>query len=1058
METKAMKTVEYIKAGAGSGKTYTITERLAEDVKGGVAPENLLATTFTVKAATELKNKLRAKLVADGKLAEAREIDDGLVGTVNGVALRLLTDYAIEAGISPKPRVPVEGGSDANDFGATAFKKAVGGTLENYLREHGEFAAAVRRLDLDAVAVRRLDLEKNVDWRQYVREVVECVRANALSFDDVKTWKEASMGTLGEVFPGTEEIPFEKIAEKAAEFLEFDFQGEGSKKAQGYAKKFHDKRAWNAALELLTGKLVKKDVSRFPQAQELLSKIQNDLSNLLDSKKLRADLERVVAGVFECAELCAGVFDDYRRELGLVDFIDQETQLLDLLKVSDGAVGKRLEPRLRKILVDEFQDTNPIQLELFMRLHGLSKNGSLWVGDEKQAIYGFRGSDADLMNAVSGNVAGKAPTRLEHSWRSRENLVRLANAVFTPIFGDDAALSIHGKRKDSAKGGEIEAWHLLPADSKSSGSEELAEGVAALIREERGKKNPAFRPCDVAVLLRTNKNCEDFAKALAKRGVQASAISGKLVEAPECALALAAYRFRLDASDGVAAATVLALAGTYANPEYACPDWLARVVDVEKPLAERLADLPALARLADLGRVYDETPAEILESAIAALGMDVRAQTAPDSVSRKANLDELRRLAYAFAAERANANEAVSPAGFLDYVQNSDACKPAAAGTDAVNVMTYHKAKGLEWPIVVLGSLDDCGKDRFFGVRVAPAKDFRLDKPLAGRGVTFLPWAFGAKKKIPKLSARLAENEAWKTEDEKRIAEQRRLFYVGLTRARDRVIFAVKRTRDVPRHAWLDLLSEKVRWNFPAKEGLCKDWEIGGEKFALTTKIFLKAAEAQEASATRVADAADYGASEAGKRPLARVSPSSLETAKAPVGARARRLGDAWEPPAGKPAYASANWNRVGDAFHAFFAANPPSARAEAVAARVVEATGTAETLTPATLVAAGENLNRWLAANFPGGNVVREAPMALRREDGSLLQGFIDLLVETETECVVVDHKTGDPSGAPEAFAAGKAAQLGAYADAVSAATGKPVRLVVHMPLEGLCYEVFRS
>lgn len=1044
METKAMKTVEYIKAGAGSGKTYTITERLAKDVAGGVAPENLLATTFTVKAATELKNKLRAKLVADGKLAEAREIDDGLVGTVNGVALRLLTDYAIEAGISPKPRVPVEGGSDADDFGTTAFKKAVGGTLEKYLREHGEFAAAVRRLDLE-----KKNRSENVDWQQYVRKVVECVRANALSFDDVENWKDASVRALGEVFPGTEEIPFDEIAKKAAKFLELKIR---AKSVNDAMEKFRESFVWKNASDLLTEKLTPA-IERNPDAQEIFQEIQNDLSNLLDSRKLRADLERVVAGVFECAKLCAGVFDAYRRELGLVDFIDQETQLLDLLKASDSAVGKRLEPRLSKILVDEFQDTNPLQLELFMRLHGLSKNGSLWVGDEKQAIYGFRGSDAELMNAVSGNVAGKAPTRLEHSWRSRENLVRLANAVFTPVFGDDAALSIHGKRKDSAKGGEIEAWFCC-----GTAMEGLADGVAALIHEERGKKNPAFRPCDVAVLLRTNDHCEKLAEELAKRGVQASAISGKLVEAPECALALAAYRFRLDASDGVAAATVLALAGTYANPEYACPNWLARVVDVEKPLAERLADLPALARLTALGRVYDETPAEILESAVAALGMDVRAQTAPDSVSRKANLDELRRLAYAYAAERANANEAVSPAGFLDYVQNSDARKPAAAGTDAVNVMTYHKAKGLEWPIVVLGSLDDCGKERFFGVRVAPAKDFRLDKPLAGRGVTFLPRAFGAKKKIPELSARLAENEAWKAEDEKRIAEQRRLFYVGLTRARDRVIFAVKRTNDGPRHAWLDLLSEKVRWNFPAEEGLCKDWEIGGEKFALTTKIFPKAAEAQEAPATPVADDADYGASEAGKRPSARVSPSSLETAKAPVGARARRLGDAWEPPAGKPAYASANWNRVGDAFHAFFAANPPSARAEAVAARVVEATGTAETLTPATLVAAGENLNRWLAANFPGGNVVREAPMALRREDGSLLQGFIDLLVETETECVVVDHKTGDPSGAPEAFAAGKAAQLGAYADAVSAATGKPVRLVVHMPLEGLCCEVVRS
>ena len=126
-------------------------------------------------------------------------------------------------------------------------------------------------------------------------------------------------------------------------------------------------------------------------------------------------------------------YQDEKKVRGLIDFTDQEHLLYQLLE--NASVQAVLKAEIDLLMVDEFQDTSPLQLALFLRLAKLAKK-VVWVGDVKQAIYGFRGSDPELMNSVLKHLeanGGKTEV-LATSWRSRPELVSYVNTVFVPTF------------------------------------------------------------------------------------------------------------------------------------------------------------------------------------------------------------------------------------------------------------------------------------------------------------------------------------------------------------------------------------------------------------------------------------------------------------------------------------------------------------------------------------------------------------------------------------------------------------------------------------------------
>ena len=150
--------------------------------------------------------------------------------------------------------------------------------------------------------------------------------------------------------------------------------------------------------------------------------------------RLHADLEHYIRGVYETAADALEIYTTYKASNGLVDFVDQELEVLRLLENDD--VRARLYETLSRVYGDEFQDTSPIQLALFLRISQIA-NRSFWVGDPKQAIYGFRGSDPELIVRAADEIvpeSGGDRATLGTSYRSRPGLVAFANRSFGPAF------------------------------------------------------------------------------------------------------------------------------------------------------------------------------------------------------------------------------------------------------------------------------------------------------------------------------------------------------------------------------------------------------------------------------------------------------------------------------------------------------------------------------------------------------------------------------------------------------------------------------------------------
>ena len=699
-----MRNIELIKASAGSGKTTELMKRLSRYIEEGTPPEGLLATTFTVKAAAELQSRIRRMLLEKSRPDLASRVFDGLIGTVNSVCGRLLNEYAIEAKLPPALDVLPEGNAGA------IFNAAVSEVMDRYA---GKLEEAAARLSMNPIRDDRFS--ETSDWKKDVRNIVNLARSNRLDKAALEECGDRAVKELKPIFPATVDLSLEDIRNRVSPYRNFPGEGTATRETVAKIKSFLRFPTWAGALQLGKAKCAEKD----DPTSEVTDILRPIGEQLICSKELHADMCAMISGVFECAGEALEAYARYKKDLGLVDFVDQESGVLELLENNPGFV-RLMEQRLSRVMVDEFQDTSPIQLALFLKLNECSQNGSVWVGDPKQAIYGFRGTDPELMEAVAAEIPGYST--LPESWRSKEILVKLANDIFTRAFSpamkkEDVMLSIPAKRKEEARGGTIEAWHLRGKNKKEY-SRALAAGIATLIRDRH------VTPNRICVLLRKNEECRDLAEALAVWNISASAPSGLLLETPECQLVMSAFRYCVDPQDTVALATLLALYGQ-------TPGWLDKLhaakaawldlSDEERKKTDFLAEFRNVGFLRKLRerRQPDSTPMEILEFVITALDLDgkISAMSSPDR--RLSNVEELRRVCAEYMEQALAERRAATASGFVAALAAGEAKQAEGFGSNTVNVMTYHQSKGLEWPIVILGSLDSEEKGGAFGIRAA---------------------------------------------------------------------------------------------------------------------------------------------------------------------------------------------------------------------------------------------------------------------------------------------------------------------------------------------------
>jgi ATP-dependent exoDNAse (exonuclease V) beta subunit len=525
-------------------------------------------------------------------------------------------------------------------------------------------------------------------------------------------------------------------------------------------------------------------------------------------------------------------------------------------------------------------------------------------------------------------------------------------------------------------------------------------------------------------------------------------------------LALACIRRLSDDQDTLATAEIVSLADC-AEPETWLVDrlaWLAagEAHDEWKERAiaghEPHVIVETLRSLRDQAAVL--TPREAVELVVARCGLARRVvqwqQGADRARVRLANLDRVIGLAQQYEDECLSGRDAASLSGLLLWLQDLQANEldtKALPAVDAVQVMTHHGAKGLEWPVVVLCDLASDVRDRLWGVQTESLAAFDVDRPLHRRFVRYWPWAFGAQKKV-EIADEIASLPVGQAAHADAAEENKRLLYVSMTRARDLLVFARQAKKQTGE--WMDSVAlgdilpkgdQSIialpggtdvpfeRWEHGA--GVLSDAVVGGDNdlswFEHVDKPLV--------------------------RPPLKVSPSSLTGATArivetvPIG---RRIDSG----------SSDDRSRLGEAIHACIAADlatPAKPLDMTEVAAILKRMQAADDVDPAALHGQLGALRSWLVSRWPDAIPVVELPVARATSEGQHVQGRTDLVLRTATGWILMDHKS-TPQGRDQwgDLAATYAGQLAAYRDVLQVASGLPVEeMWLILPVAGAALRV---
>lgn len=1034
-----MNRIEIVSASAGSGKTYRLATQVCEEIRSGkTRPEAIIATTFTKKAAAELRERVRVRLISEGLGEEAQRLGAARIGTVHSVCGSLVMDFAFEKGLSPDLDVADE------QLTGWYLKQALSRVVDKKTRKK------IRELK------QRFE---DFYWQSQVQGIVEKGRANGLDTGQIMACAQRSLDSikaiLGRPFNDGNKLT-QELKDGIGSFLdrvdlEIDTTKGTSKvvnSARGYLDKINNGRqlTWADWVRLSRLSPTKKSVEAAIPMIEAAAKYDRH-------PHLHEDIANAIALVFDIAASAMDEYSIYKEQLGVLDFSDQEVRALDLLR--EKMVQDRLRDQVDLLIVDEFQDTSPIQLAILLKLSDLAEK-TVWVGDQKQSIYGFRDTDPALMDAcVETLLKGNPPETLEKSWRSRPELVQLTSDVFAQAFAN------HGVSEDLVRldpalteppgmGHTVERW-MLKTKNKANDAAALASGIGellddpeVLVRTSDNHSTRRARPKDVAILCRNNDTCTEVAGQIERSGIAVQILRPGLMTTPEVRLLLTGLRLWVDQGDRLAIAELARIIEYPDRPD----QWMSDLLD--NPAGEAFADQSWAVSIREAARKLPRAGAlEAFDAVLAALELHEICLGWGNPEERLSNLEALRSLAVKYVSQTGEEAVGSSPVGLINHFQslaeqNLD-LHGQAADSDAVTAVTWHRAKGLEWPITILFELHKIYDASLFGVNVAADREgFNVKSPLADRWIRYWPFPFQAGVKNTSLQEAAADLEEYQEAFLREQKQYLRLLYVGWTRARDILVLAARKDQldkgllSLLNHEGLPILTEpdegKAVW-------------AGRE-----VEIKVRELEPSPPTETRYRPGFDYMTTGPKEHPSARLMPSEMEaagTAEKPI-----RIGSRI-PINGQP-----DIQLLGEAVHTYMAASLGQAIGDGhldLAKEVLKRWNMNGTLRLDDLVAATANLKTWIRQTWPGAAIYPEWPIHRCLDNGSIISGIADLVVEAGNEVAIIDHKTFP--GATDLTlekAAGFAGQLKAYGEVVSLALGKHLEgLYIHLPVLGMIVRV---
>jgi ATP-dependent exoDNAse (exonuclease V) beta subunit len=1041
-----------VEAGAGTGKTTLLVDRALQILASGRATLDQIAViTFTEKAAGELKVRLRRQIekrlaggTAEGGaiFRQALEmIDRAAISTIHSFAASLLRERPVEAALDPRFAIfdDLQAGLILDEaFDRFWMRSLTAGDpdLEPSLRL-GVAPRRIRSLALEAARNRDLappprppEPEPPQGPIERFRARVEALRAllpHCTRPDDKALQQILRLVRLLRGLTGLE-----------PEAARLRILLEGS-------------------VSLTAGKQENWEPrSALKEAKTLFKEIEDDRA---------AGLAVLGAGL---AWRLAGWLDRYRREYaatleakGGLDFQGLLIEARDLLRDRPD-VRADFQKRYRYLLVDEFQDTDPLQTEIVFFLAAAPRPGAAdWrevrpadgrlfvVGDPKQSIYRFRRADIAVYETARRLIAADDPRGQEVirvNFRTVPSVIDWVNGVFARLMapGDapgrqPAYAPITGHRRDDGGGPGVIILPLPPGAEARTGSADQARDVEAalltscirrIVTEDRwtvqpreGQPRPA-RWGDVALLFRGLTGLERFERALRAREIPYRVIGGKAFYARQETRQLQAVLRAVDNPHDA-----LSVAAALRSPLFGCSDE-DLFLHVAGPAAGRFDYLrdaggqPPGSAVGDAFRLLrelhlkrnDRPPADTVEEILDRTGILALRLLGAQGDQRIANLLKV--------ADLARRHEAAGDGGFRSFVRflsamEEDERQEAESPTveeddDVVRLMTVHKAKGLEFPIVALA---DAGGRPGTGGGFFPDREhgvFHFSLSIDGSDETFGTWGYEKAKEVEKAFTD---------------AEQVRLLYVAATRARDYLIVPVV-SHEGKFFSFLKLLREAGALPPAGPDATLEGWRVID-----TTRLEIATPRVEP---SRLGDGLIDDALQPDSRLLAERSAWKeglhaaireaarglpIRTATGPEReTRPEATGSASKPRAAPRARRQA----IGVAVHAVLERFPPvgalpaQARLDAAvsAADLETSLNAVESRVVARLVRAA--FASPLAARLARARRIEtEYPFAVMLGgDGpgrTLLEGRIDLLFEEPDGCVIVDYKTDAVPAGPE-------------------------------------------
>jgi len=764
-------------AGAGSGKTRVLTERTANAVVDGavegwdpVRIGEILAITFTEKAAGELAERIKGALRAAGYLAEARRVDAAWVSTMHGMCTRILRAEAVGLGLDPEFRIV--SGVELSRLRTALLDDVLSdatASSPDAARLLGLYGFSALSEALSALA----DFIDETDAHPGSFDHGAARPARRL-FDEAVGFFSAMDAELADLTPTCEAAGLHRAAcadtaslLRGLESAELD----DAALAEELYRVLQEHRApgkWAGMGEQRSA--IAGEIARLSKecATATLAPLSRELVALADEYNSR----------FRCA----------KQALGALDFNDLERLTRRLL--GNPAAAARWADRFKLTLVDEFQDTNETQLAVVRALAG---ENLCTVGDARQSIYGFRGAQVEVFEEQSEEMAEQGAVRVDLgvNYRSHADVLGFANVLFSAdeLFGPDLQPLEHGRDRsaDVPLPPERARVEIVLGQESDGARSKVADELAG--RFESLHVEQGIPPSDMVVLLRTYTHAAVYAQALRRRGLEAVVLGGKrFLILPEVAALRSALRVMVNEADDSAvlqfAASELVglsdaalVAAVDAAVEHSTPLVRAFAIAGLDEVDERLA--AAMVHGLEVGRqtAATRTLGEVFLRLAECIGADLRfVAEGVDGAQAYANLLKLARMADAFGMDGGGL------AGFSAYLDDLELFDeheaPASLlgeGAQVVRIMSIHSSKGLEYPVVAVAELDAPGKSDSHIARWERRSDrvdigMKLPSSIEGKGGTGSTDVFDSLKEAGSMQSK---------------AEVKRLFYVACTRARD---------------------------------------------------------------------------------------------------------------------------------------------------------------------------------------------------------------------------------------------------------------------------------